>query len=197
MSARYSSDSVSEVITSSTVPTRNRPSTRYSTRSTYGRTGLTSWVTNSTAVSASRRRGSISADTSRALAGSRFSSGSSHSSSTGSAGQRLRDPDPLQLAAGHHTDAAHRPGASPLTCCSARRTALAFGRPIGAGVVTPQRWPSIPEPDEVAAAQRSARGRPTGAGARSRCARCPLRPVARDGHGARAQRQLSEQHLEQ
>ncbi|SLI09154.1 Uncharacterised protein [Mycobacteroides abscessus subsp. abscessus] len=64
-SVRYSSESTSEVITSAGVPMRNRPSTRYSTRSTNGRIGLISWVTNRTAVSWLRLRLSISSATSR------------------------------------------------------------------------------------------------------------------------------------
>ena len=81
----YSSDSTAEVITSSGGPIRNRPSTRYSTRSTSGRIGLISWVTNTTAVPAARRRWSISCgDAWRWWARSSESSGSSHSSTAGS-----------------------------------------------------------------------------------------------------------------
>src|SRR5207237_572922 len=58
--APYSSDSVDVFMTSSGLPIRHWPLTRYSTRSTNGSTGLISCVTKSTAVPEFRRRESIS-----------------------------------------------------------------------------------------------------------------------------------------
>ena len=184
-----------EVITSSGRPIRNRPSTRYSTRSTSGSTGLISCVTNSTAVFAARRRSSISELTTCWLARSSDSSGSSHSSTSGSlisaCATRSRCCSPPESRPTGASAKACAPTASSARSTRSRRARMPR-RPI------PHRCPSSPRPT---------RSRPRSV--RLSLHRALLRdvadaPVARrpgrladDARGARGQRLQAEQHAQQ
>ncbi|OUD87660.1 hypothetical protein BC477_06675 [Clavibacter michiganensis subsp. michiganensis] len=121
---------------------RNRPPTRYSTRSTMSSTGLTSWVTNTTAASVSLRCRSISSLTTRWCPRSRLRSGSSQRRSRGSDARawatRSRccsPPERVETGASAYEVAPTASSSSSTRARSARRL-------IG----SPQRWPVTPKP---------------------------------------------------